>query len=166
MLRCLKITKKTANNFLRRIYKRLDGGDVSIIFTKKIHPLYGCYVYKDGICFLCLNPRKDVIITFVHEILHAFYCDATEGEVLAMELQLMLIWSSRQLENLMKKISENVRRIKARKFNVLEELGDMTNVDIRRLKKEELKRKMLMKKYLPDGFGDLNAHIKYKRKSA
>jgi len=120
---CKKITRKQLGYILRRIYnatlamymastrygQRLQPR-IRIYLAPWLHPWAGwhCYWYvdelerkKEGYTYLYLNPRRNTVKGYLHEMLHYLYGIATEGEILAMEEQMCRMMRTRQWNKLL-----------------------------------------------------------------
>lgn len=138
---CKRITKKQASRMLSSFNKFICDNNVSFVFKKEIHPYYGICSYRNIVneVWVVLNPRRPMVPTAVHELLHALYSEACENEILAMEYQLMLLLSDIQLQNFIFHVSGRLL-CRWKNFNVFEELGS-----VKKIKKAQEKTKDMIK---------------------
>lgn len=109
--------KAQADRYLWKIYRRIQEEEVIVRLDSNIEPLHATLTYDDNSCpIITINPQKQIIHCFVHEYLHIFFGvddedeDKIENMILDMEQELVNeYWSDRQLENLLKRLTELIR---------------------------------------------------------
>jgi len=106
-------TKKQADRFLHKIYRCITHEEPFWIvkFDKEMMPpdRYGELDFEGSVTIFRLNPHKPVVKTFLHECLHYFF-GKDEEEMLRREDELMFWLSNRQLETLLIKMTELMRK--------------------------------------------------------
>jgi len=135
---CKRITKIQATSLLKRMYNYLEKEKVFVVFKKEIHSYCGLCSYKTKIkgVFIVLNPRKPIVTTALHEVLHAMYSEAEEKEVFAMGLQMTLLLTDKQLQNFILKILYCIKR-DWKDFNVFKELGEINLIRVEQKKTKD-----------------------------
>lgn len=97
----------THKHFVRKLYCLLDTRPE--IF--KVNKLKG---YTAGHCFVKpihgvdkieVDPKYDVISVLIHEVIHFYYHDWSEEEVLWHEAYYIKVMSARQLRNILKRFA-------------------------------------------------------------
>ncbi len=100
--------KELLYRFTRRLYKELKSKDSNIVLRKirgsKTETIEGLYDYSND--EITLDFRREIISTYIHEIVHKFYPDASETFVLNMEHKIMNNLSVRQIKNIIKRFAE------------------------------------------------------------
>jgi hypothetical protein len=99
------MSKQDIYKFTRRAYKLLKDEDFLWKF-KRYSDVTGRH-YGDGIG---LDPRRDIISTLVHEVLHDMYPDLDEPAIEGRERAMMVQLSHKQLINLLKGLSFALER--------------------------------------------------------
>ena len=98
------MTKKEANNILKRIYHQLKDADIKVILDRTLT----CKGLLDPGCnetLIKLHPNKNEFIpTIIHECLHIIDDKLDHEKINAMEMELMMLWSDRQLKNFLGKV--------------------------------------------------------------
>ncbi len=70
----------------RRVLKRIKEKPRGYFMFKKMRGTWGLYEFDDGIT---LDPRRTVIPTLIHEVLHDLYPNNWEGWTLRVESKIM-----------------------------------------------------------------------------
>lgn len=138
---CRKISRKQATLLLKRMHKLMWAGEICIIYKSSLHPWSGFIDYKEELkvkIHIILNPRRSLLPTFLHEMLHALSVHSSEREIYAMEHQMMILLSDRQLENLTIKLAENLKN-GAVPTNVLETFEHKSKEELKGIIKEQKK---------------------------
>ena len=99
--------KRRVNYLLRRIYRLLDGGTVTVRF-KHFHAKARRRGETDGHTMIWLDPKDEAVGTLVHECLHILYPKWCETRVLRMEVRIMYHISDRQVKTLLIKDRKSV----------------------------------------------------------
>ena len=133
-------TKKQANRILWKIYKRIKDKEVVVRFDSSIaktKPKLDAWlsVTEKG-TMIIIHPDSSIIGSFVHEYLHIIYCDAEEKEILRKEKELISLWSDRQLENLLSKLTKLIR-VRPMKIKNYDEWSYNSSMDKKTLKKQQ-----------------------------
>jgi calcineurin-like phosphoesterase family protein len=95
----MKYRKEKIYCILKRLYADIKHGDNNV-YLKKIH---GCQGYwdesKDEIC---IDYRKEIIPTLIHEFLHKWNPKKSETWVLAEEKRIVNVLTQKQIKNILK----------------------------------------------------------------
>ncbi len=106
-------TKMQSNRILWRIYKRIKMKEVVVRFDSSIghsKPKLDAWLHISGKdTIIIIRPDAIIIDSFVHEYLHILYCDSSEIDIITMETELISLWSDRQKENLICRLTELIR---------------------------------------------------------
>ena len=90
------MTKQTANTYVSRIYKACRDESL-VVIVKKMNGLTGLAEHK----IVTLDHRKDLLPTFIHEMLHVIYPTWSETKVLKHEDQIVNKLSKVQVRRLL-----------------------------------------------------------------
>lgn len=90
------MTRKESYHYTNRIHKACKDPEL-VVVLKKMRGLEGLTLHKT----VTLNPHKNILTTFVHEMFHVIYPTWTETKVYKMESALMHAISNRQMINLL-----------------------------------------------------------------
>lgn len=74
----------------RRVLKRIKEKPKGYFMFKKMRGTWGLYEFDDGIT---LDPRRTIIPTLIHEVLHDLYPNNWEGWTLRVESKIMNVLS-------------------------------------------------------------------------
>lgn len=78
--------RKKLRYFYRRIISRIEDKPKGHFSFKKMKGLCGICEWDEGIK---IDPRKDIIPTIIHEVLHDMYPDNWEGWTMRVESKIM-----------------------------------------------------------------------------
>jgi len=102
-----------ANRILWRIYNRIKMKEVVVRFDSSIghsKPKLDAWLNTtENDTMIIISPDAVLINSFVHEYLHILYCDNSEIDIITMEKELVSLWSDRQKENLICRLTELIR---------------------------------------------------------
>jgi hypothetical protein len=83
-----KLDKPRLRYLFRRVLKRIKDKPKGYFAFKKMRGTWGLYEFDDGIT---LDPRRTIIPTLIHEVLHDLYPNNWEGWTLRVESKIMNI---------------------------------------------------------------------------
>jgi len=98
----MKKTKKYSrfiSNYLSKLYKLLN--EPYIFSIKKLNKLQG-YCDSDEIC---IDYRKDILSTLIHEVLHYYYPNWSETKVLNEERKIINYLTIKQVKNILRRFT-------------------------------------------------------------
>lgn len=102
-----------SNRILWRIYDRIKMKEVVVRFDSSIgrsKPKLDAWLNTTGHdTMIIISPDSVIIDSFVHEYLHILYCGSSERDIITMEKELISLWSDRQKENLICRLTELIR---------------------------------------------------------
>lgn len=103
--------KKRADRCLRCIYSRIKQSEVIVHLDRRINKANSAElaISETGRALITINPDEKIINCFIHEYLHIFYMEAKEKAIMTMEKELMSLWTDRQLENLLSRLTVLLR---------------------------------------------------------
>ena len=94
----MRYRKEKIYSILKRLYSDIKNSESNIHF-KKIHGCQGFYdESKDEIC---IDYRKEIIPTIIHEFLHKWYPEKSETWVLAEERRIVNSLTQKQIKNIL-----------------------------------------------------------------
>jgi hypothetical protein len=91
--------KKHLYKVTSRLYKELKDGN-NLLTLRKMANSQGSYDY--GTEEICLDYRKELIPTLIHEYLHKWHPDKCETWILNLESRIVNALSIRQIKNIIK----------------------------------------------------------------
>lgn len=98
------MTKREADNILRRMYRVLREGDTKVRFNRRMDDCGWLLVDHEG-AEIHLNPdaedRGGIVSTLLHELLHVVFFGEPEWKIRRREKALYRRLTDRQLANLM-----------------------------------------------------------------
>jgi len=100
------MTKQQANNVLKAAYRDLRTGDITVVF-KKFKRDAGRIMFDESL--ILLNPKRDILATFLHEYGHHRNPQANEKTIKAWEKEIVNHLSERQYRNLFKLLAAVLR---------------------------------------------------------
>lgn len=81
-----KLDKPKLRYLFRRVLKRIKEKPKGYFMFKKMRGTWGLYEFDDGIT---LDPRRDIVPTLIHEVLHDLYPHNWEGWTVRVESKIM-----------------------------------------------------------------------------
>lgn len=102
----------------RRVLKRIKEKPRGYFTFKKMRGTWGLYEFEDGIT---LDPRRTIIPTLIHEVLHDLYPKNWEGWTLRVESKIMNVLTSHDIYTLLVAFFQKLditpprRRVRAKK---------------------------------------------------
>ena len=80
------LSRSKLRYLFRRVLKRIKEKPRGYFMFKKMRGAWGLYEFDDGIT---LDPRRTIIPTLIHEVLHDLYPNNWEGWTLRVESKIM-----------------------------------------------------------------------------
>ena len=107
------ISKQQANRILHRVYRLLEDGEFRVKIKKLWWGQAGEYQPDKNVALI--NPESEILLTILHEALHALYPDAENdidsscsAKVMTLEKEIKEHMSTRQWKNLYLKTAQNI----------------------------------------------------------
>jgi len=117
------LSRSKLRYLFRRVLKRIKEKPRGYFMFKKMRGTWGLYEFDDGIT---LDPRRTIIPTLIHEVLHDLYPNNWEGWTLRVESKIMNVLTPYDIYQLItlffQKLDigprQRVRRAKKSKKNI------------------------------------------------
>ena len=92
------LSRSKLRYLFRRVLKRIKEKPRGYFMFKKMRGTWGLYEFDDGIT---LDPRRTVIPTLIHEVLHDLYPNNWEGWTLRVESKIMNVLTPHDIYTLL-----------------------------------------------------------------
>ena len=120
------LSKDKLRYLFRRVLKRIKEKPKGYFMFKKMRGTWGLYEFDDGIT---LDPRRTVIPTLIHEVLHDLYPNNWEGWTLRVESKIMNVLTPHDIYTLLIAFFQKLditpprRRVRAKKSRKVPKAG-------------------------------------------
>ena len=108
-IKAFKLSTKEVLSHFTQLYNQLD--QVDYIIFRKLRTNAGYFITepKKNIACIELDPRQPILPVLLHELIHSFYPEKSENEVLSFEASLVNRLTIRQYRKLLEKALPKIK---------------------------------------------------------